>query len=323
MKKRAINLCFLLFVFIISSCATNIPYQIDNIDSDKFTPVLFVPGLDIGNNLPCLDMSRDKWPELYELFEEHGYDLKVACIPPNGRISALAKVLYYEIKLLFDNPKGNKKYKDKKFHIIAKSMGGLVTREMLAKYDWLDNGQHHLSDRVLSVTTISTPHFGSLIADNLMEEESCLSGNDSLDKDSLIRLQESGCDLRVSNMNNFNKTYPDKHNIPFFSFGYKIRCDSVFCKVHDWISPFYPVNFVAQCWHDRIFDTTNTENDGLVSEKSAKWGVYLGTFEGEHFAETAKPWDGIFSLFSLYKGKWIWRDVFERVIINLNRQSHI
>ena len=46
---------------------------------------------------------------------------------------------------------------DKKIHIIAHSMGGLDSRYMISKLG--------MADRVLSLTTISTPHHGSPIAD--------------------------------------------------------------------------------------------------------------------------------------------------------------
>lgn len=68
------------------------------------------------------------------------------------------------------------------------------------------------------------------------------------------------------------------------------------------------------CWNAEIIKRKRDkgeddfENDGLVSIASAKWGQYIETGEGEHFAETST---------GEYKGKTIWRDVFTPIIRHL------
>ena len=325
MKKIYTGLWIGIIAFAINGCATIQDHRKAKLNPDPLTPVLFVPGLSTSASLPCLDMAKDEWPELYEMFEEHGYDLKIACIPPNARITKIAKILYYEIKLLFDKDEN----KDKKFHIIAKSMGGIVTRAMLHNDDLMRTEPHHISDRVLSVTTISSPHHGSKVADMLMgengDDNKCLDSLGSLILSSIDKrhdenkgLIESREDLRTSKMDEFNKEHPfDDSKIPFFSFGYKIECDDILCKIGKRLLPFYPVNALSECYHNQIVEhgknSSEKTNDGFVSEASAKWGIYLGTFEGEHFAETSN--------LPLYKYRSIWKDVFERVIVNLNKQK--
>ncbi len=310
-----------ILAFVINGCATIQEYKKNEIDFQQRTPVLFVTGLSTDYKSPCHDMTRDKWPELYEMFEEYGYDLIIPCIPPNGRILNLAKILHYEIKLLFDNDQN----KDKKFHIIAKSMGGIITRAMLHDDVLMFTEPHHISDRVLSVTTISTPHHGSEIADMLMgrngNDKKCSGSLGYFILSSIVKMQDenkgliaSGEDLTTEKMCDFNKIRPlDESKFPFFSFGYKIQCDDILCKIGNLILPFYPVNPISGCYHNEIAEhgenLSEKTNDGFVSEASANWGTYLGTFEGEHFAETS-DWP-------LYRYGSIWKDVFKRVIVNL------
>lgn len=277
-------------------------------------PVLFVPGLGFGDEPACKDYYE--WEELHELFKEHGYKLEIACIPQKGAVENIACALYSEVNRIFPPSENNR------FHIIAKSMGGIATRRMLSEH------KNEMSDRVLSVTTIATPHKGSEIADLLMSGKQCtVRGKILLTlykifKDSDEELIKSGNDLSLAAMESFNQQFKPDPNIPFFSFGYKIDCKDPLCKFRKWVQPFYPGTFVLECWHDEIVSRGGGENDGLVSEKSAQFGTYLGTYEGDHFAETGEP--TYFSLMPpLYKGEWIWRDVFEKVIVNLNRQRAV
>ena len=121
-------------------------------------------------------------------------------------------------------------------------------------------------------------------------------------------LMESGKDLSKARMACFNREVKYDPTIPFFSMGYKIDCNGLLCK----LLPSYPTPFYTQCWHDYIIKRGGGENDGLVSEESAQWGIYLGTFEGEHMAETSH---------NSYKYGTIWKEVFQRVINNLIRQD--
>lgn len=277
--------------------------------SPGLIPVLFVPGLGFGDAPACEDFNN--WEELHELFKQHGYRLETACIPQNGSIKEVADKLSWEVDRIF--PLAQKE----KFHIVAKSMGGLATRQMLFEYP--------MPDRVLSVTTIATPHQGSEIADLLMNGKQCtIRGKILITIYKLFNgshdgLKNAGKDLSKAQMACFNEVIKRDPSIPFFSFGYKIDCKDPLCKLRKWLQPFYHSSFVLECWHDEIISRGGGENDGLVSEESAQFGTYLGTFEGDHFAETGEP--TFFSLMPpLYKGEWIWKDVFEKVIVNLNRQ---
>jgi triacylglycerol lipase len=77
-----------------------------------------------------------------------GNRVLVPKVPPIAGIEARAKRLGEQIAVAFP---------DEPVHLIGHSMGGLDARMLLADPEW--------SRRVLSLTTIGTPHLGSSIAD--------------------------------------------------------------------------------------------------------------------------------------------------------------
>jgi len=83
-----------------------------------------------------------------ELLRAMGNRVLVSQVHPTGGIQRRARDLGERILAAFP---------DEPVHIIGHSMGGLDTRELLTDPAW--------SGRVLSVTTISTPHLGSTMAD--------------------------------------------------------------------------------------------------------------------------------------------------------------
>src|SRR4051794_14664518 len=77
-----------------------------------------------------------------------GNRVLVTKVPPIAGIESRAKRLGEQIAAAFP---------DEPVHLIGHSMGGLDARILLSDPDW--------SRRVLSLTTIGTPHLGSSIAD--------------------------------------------------------------------------------------------------------------------------------------------------------------
>jgi hypothetical protein len=75
-----------------------------------------------------------------------------ATVPPTGSCEDRAKLL---ADAMF------RKYPEGDIHIVAHSTGGLDSRVLIAR------NHHGLSERIKSLATISTPHFGTPIADLL------------------------------------------------------------------------------------------------------------------------------------------------------------
>ena len=277
-------------------------------------PVLYVPGFGETGK------KNEEWHDLKKLFENKGYDLKVARMPRTAPIEEGSKALLEAIKHHFPD-------ENIKFHIVAKSMGGLSARKAL------HTEKDSIVNRVMSLSTISTPHHGTEIADFYLDRnnrERCLIPRELTDPFFEIigklgfgndELTEAGMNLTKKYMEEtFNKSVFDVAGIEYFSFQYKIDCGNSLCNLDEisWINP-YPINPLSACWHNIIYRTEG-DNDGIVSVKSATWGTPIGIYEGEHIALTHRP-SLLFPVFSKYKGEEIWQKVFERVLDNLNAQK--
>ena len=138
--------------------------------------------------------------------------------------------------------------RDSPFHIIAHSMGGLDARYLISR---LETG-----DRVKSLTTLSTPHRGSYLADLL----GTLPG--------ISRLIPAIPDLSESSAEQFNRETPDNPGTTYLS---------VPCWTRFWMC--CPAMWILYL----ILRLRNGLNDGQVSLESAKWGRVLEELEADHF----------------------------------------
>ncbi len=157
------------------------------------------------------------------------------------------------------------KTNETKVNIIAHSMGGLDARHMM--FNDRDEGKIH--KRVASLTTISTPHWGSPFADWGLEHVPALilmARRLGLDLDALADLTVAACnqfnqDPRVQQ---FEHDCEVSEGIRFQTYAGRQH----FMGVLDVLKPaFY------------IIERAEGENDGLVSVRSAKW-------KDQYFKET-------------------------------------
>jgi triacylglycerol lipase len=147
----------------------------------------------------------------------------------------------------FESEKSFKEKKEKiKVNLIAHSMGGLDCRYLISK---LEKGNYE----VASLTTITTPHKGSEMADYCVELAQKLPTE--------ISLPPSIYQLTTSYLKEFNKTVTDDPNVLYMSYGA--------CFKPKWYNVFFG------SW--TIIHQTGGANDGMVSVDSARWGTYLGT----------------------------------------------
>ena len=117
--------------------------------------------------------------------------------------------------------------------------------------------------KVLSLTTIATPHRGSAVADWVFES----IGRENLS--GIYRVVErvgmgTGAFAQLTRryMEEFNPKTPDVEGVRYFSYGAMMvrpRLFSAFRQSH------------------RIVEGVEGENDGLVSVNSSRWGTYKGT----------------------------------------------
>jgi triacylglycerol lipase len=166
-------------------------------------------------------------------------------------------------------------------HIIAHSMGGLDTRFLLSPAN-----PSSMSDLVVSLTTISTPHKGSPIADVLVAIESGLAGGDERLLEhplrtalNIARIPVGGLrDLTTEGVRRFNEQFPDDVRTRKFSVAgvgrglqvLGIRLDTC---------------VALRLAHRIIQNRTGEDNDGLVALGSATWGDGPELWKADHADE--------------------------------------
>jgi triacylglycerol lipase len=152
-------------------------------------------------------------------------------------------------------------------HLVAHSMGGLDARYMISKLG--------TANRVLSLTTIGTPHHGSPIADLVLAAADPAL---NLIAESLGMNIRGIRDLTTDACRRFNVEVPDSPEVRYFSVAGRFKPPRILGK---------PLGILGLS-HDIIQDKEG-DNDGLVSVKSATFGQsreiwsFLGTWEGNHF----------------------------------------
>ncbi|KAK1228667.1 lipase 2 [Marasmius sp. AFHP31] len=219
-------------------------------------PVVFCHGLlgfdsvTIGPSIAPLEVTH--WRGIKEVLEANGTEVLITRVPATSSPVDRAKVLEARISEV---------YPGRSVHLIGHSMGGLDCR-------YLTTHVKRRTFKVLSITTIATPHRGSTFADHFLST----LGKDRMSSfmQLLDLLPNGGGDgkafesLTVESMRKFNEEVPDVDGVSYFSWG-----------------AVYEPGFVDTWkWPHSVILEKEGPNDGLVSVESAKWGKYLGTLEG-------------------------------------------
>lgn len=157
---------------------------------------------------------------------------------------------------------------EKKVHLLAHSMGGLDSRFLIAKLG--------MANRVLSLTTIATPHHGSPIANLVVKGTepglTVLLGRLGVDVNATLDLTTEACERR-------NKEVQDEPGVAYFSIGSQFDPPRIFGK---------PQGLLG---HSRdLIAKTEQNNDGVVSVASATMSdrpawTSLDTWNVNHFRE--------------------------------------
>ena len=148
---------------------------------------------------------------------------------------------------------------DEPVHVVAHSMGGLDARHMISRLG--------MAEKVLSLTTLGTPHRGSPFADWGLSRLGKLVGPVF---DTLRLPRRAFDDLTVTQCKEFNDQTPDAPNVRYFSVAGRLQ-GSI------WRNP---------SWHlsAPIVEKAEGVSDGVVSVRSATWGESLDVWEGDHMA---------------------------------------
>jgi len=188
------------------------------------------------------------------LAQTGGHATLFAEVPPTGTCDVRARILAEAIQ---------QAYPDGPIHIIAHSMGGLDGRTLIG---FNLNG---LSDpgRVASLTTLSTPHRGSPVAD-------LLAGPRPDDARRMLydAIRQAIGLLGVDTGALANLTTQAALSVPDVTQTHgHIRYRSYFAS--GCFGPL-PTCFVLALTHHYILGVTGQKNDGVVSEDSARYGEF-------------------------------------------------
>jgi triacylglycerol lipase len=176
-----------------------------------------------------------------------GNRVLVPCLSPTRGIAERAE----QLKQFLD-----REAIDERVHLIAHSMGGLDSRHMITHLD--------MAARVLTLTTIGTPHRGSPFAElGVRRLEPFLTP--------WFRAfdipAQAFLDLTTTACREFNERTPDSPRVRYFSIAG--RCDRLWCRPAWWPS-------------FGVVEQAEGPNDGVVSVASATYGESLTMWEGDH-----------------------------------------
>jgi len=200
-------------------------------------------------------------------------------------------------------------------NLIAHSMGGLDARVLISELGY--------GDRVASLTTISTPHRGTAIADvglKLVREGSISNAvngiaslwgrtftEDELAKDSDVRAALLG--ISETNAPKFNETHPDDARVYYQSWaGVSSRVGIGDSEDEKVCNASYNGENVSRrlegrsdvmdaslrlgsliAGHGFGWQSSFEPNDGMVTVESAKWGHFRGCIRADHLDEVGQP----------------------------------
>ena len=193
------------------------------------------------------------WRGIREALESNGIEVITTTVPTTGSIMERAAALHEQI---------NTKAYGKDVNIVAHSMGGLDARYLISRIQPQEF-------KIMSLTTIATPHRGSSAADMLFRDIG--AGNVASLYRILARLRiDTGAFAQLTCnyvQEKFNPVTPNDPQVRYFSYGASAtpHIFSVFRLSHD------------------LVEVIEGPNDGLVSVASSNWGKpdgYKGTLMG-------------------------------------------
>lgn len=221
-------------------------------------PIVLVHGLGATDKIGPVDY----FGKIPEYMRAEGNTVRVASMTAFHRIEERARQLKEQIE---------KTFPDSRVNLIAHSMGGLDARYAASRLG--------IEDRIASVTTIGTPNRGTSICDLVINAVPS-AGVDLLEK-FLQRMNQSAEAYKqltsVYIRDIFGADVPNAPGVGYFSATTVIR------------KPIMKNSLPLFWFTHRYLKSREGENDGFVSEESAKWGEHIVTGTGDHYAQIAQP----------------------------------
>src|SRR5262245_31038413 len=218
--------------------------EVPRIDS----PIVLVHGLLGFDRVQMAGwVVADYFPGIPQMLSEAGNRVLVARLSPTAGIAERAA----QLKSLI-----NQESPTEPVHIFGHSMGGLDARYMISRLD--------MAKRVLSLTTLGTPHRGSSFADWGVRRFRALA----CPLFEFIGLSyQAFLDLTVASCRRFNAEVPNASGVRYFSVAGQLQPEH---RPWQWQLP------------GQILGRLEGDNDGVVSVASARWGEDCDVWERDH-----------------------------------------
>ena len=216
-------------------------------------------------------LGKPYWDNIPQYLNDHGHKAFTTKTIPFGEVERIAKQMAKQIDEVLEKT-GNQKV-----NIVAHSFGGIVSRYLITTLGY--------APKIASLTTISTPHRGDILANILCK--GTLEGNFEIILRALSNIfyGEEGKDIPTGAfrpityeaMETFNKNTPNSPNVYYQSWA---GISSILGFDTGSFLPFFlyiPFGILL---------SNEGRNDGMVSVWSAKWGRYRGTISANHLDQT-------------------------------------
>jgi triacylglycerol lipase len=213
-------------------------------------PIVLVHGLFGFSRVQLAGYTMlDYFPGVAEALEKAGNRVYMPFLTPTGGVADRARQLKEFIQSVSPH---------EPVHLFAHSMGGLDARYMVSRLG--------MNERVLTLTTLGTPHRGTTFAD---------WGTQRLERvarpffDFLGVPCQAFYDLTRTRCCAFNDETPDAPGVRYFSVA--ARHDGNLFRP-EWLVPYH------------IVLATEGPNDGVVSVESARYGEDVQLWDGDHLS---------------------------------------
>lgn len=198
------------------------------------------------------------WHGIEQALTKAGAKVIIAKVPPFATISERAQLLDQLLTDTFANSPERDAKERVKINLVGHSMGGLDARYLISQIQTKDSPYE-----VVSLTTVSTPHHGSEVADFVMR---------LVRKDPLL---EKLCpkaipQLTTHYMSEFNSRVQNDPSVTYFSYGALMHPSGI---------RLFRATYEILKSEIRANGGVDTENDGMVSVRLSMWGNYLGTLD--------------------------------------------
>jgi triacylglycerol lipase len=258
-------------------------------------PIVLIHGMAGFDKLTVGPVSVDYWNHVRDALARDGeFEVFETVAPPYDTSEVRAGALVTQIQDILQ------KTNRKKVNLIGHSQGGMDARVLASP-----NG-YAMGHLIASVTTISTPHHGSKVADvalglvpgfaanTLNDAASALLGvvqKTAYDIQSSANLLAQAKELSTSYMaDTFNPKYIDDMNVHYASYAGRTNlrsgagvCDkSTFPNLPNQLDAAQPLLAPTALL---LEEGKGVVNDGLVTVESAKWGEFMQCVPADHLQE--------------------------------------